>query len=91
MQGKVLLAVFVVGCVMGVFYLRSMGPRCGDERCDEAEYCQVSGDKRSATYVCEELHERCGFWPTCSCLDLPPGYECSGSLWGHLRIRLDAP
>ncbi len=91
MQGKLLLVVFAVGVVMAVAYLRTLGPRCGDDRCSDSEYCIKSGERAAATYVCEELHEECGFWPTCECLELPNAYECRGGFWGHLTVDVPAP
>lgn len=79
--------MLVVGALMGVFYLRTMGPRCGDQRCDKDSYCQVN-EMGDTTYVCEELHEDCGFWPTCGCLELPEAFECEGSLWGFLEVTV---
>ena len=90
MQSKVLLAMLVMGGLMAVFYLRSMGPRCGDDRCSNEQYCLANELGGADEYVCESLPEDCGSWPSCDCVELPSGYECEDNIWGYVTVTLSS-
>ncbi|MBT8492079.1 MAG: hypothetical protein KJO07_03380 [Deltaproteobacteria bacterium] len=91
MQGKVLVALVLAMAVATVAYLRTKGPWCGDDRCGRRQYCQINargdrGEPRDVT--CEALPEKCGFWPTCGCMDMPDGMDCDASL-GYVTVELE--
>jgi len=87
-QTKVLGAMVLVAAISAVGYLRSMGPRCGDERCDRGDYCLINDTGGDAESVCEGLPDDCGAWPSCDCIEPPAGYECDDNLWGYVTVTM---
>jgi len=87
-QTKVLLAILVAGAVAAFVYLRTMGPRCGDQRCARGNYCLVNDTGGSPESVCTVLPDDCGLWPSCECIELPAGYECEDDLWGYVIVTM---
>jgi hypothetical protein len=82
----------VVMAVVAVIYLRTKGPWCGDSRCDRRQFCQINerGDRGQPRDVsCEPLPDDCGFWPTCGCMEVPDGMECSSGLFGYVTVELE--
>ena len=86
MQGKVMIFFLLGGLAAGFFYLRSMGPRCGDQRCDKGALCFVNEAGSVTGFSCEPLDPSCGLWPSCSCVSYPDSYDCDDDVFGYIRV-----